>query len=109
MSSEMQERIARAIWESRNGKPAPDKYWAHQVKALRELADEFPEYPLGGDGVSDAFRDALAVMKAMREPTPEMEKTGDGFIDFGSDFTETWRAALDAEITLAEGGSRDRD
>lgn len=84
--SEMQERIARAIYEGRNGPRC--KSWTQQPAAHR----------------APYMVDALAAMKAMREPTPEMEKAGDDFIDFGSDFTETWRAAMDAEISLAEGG-----
>lgn len=98
--SEFQERLARAIYESRYGRPERDDYWNRRVKDMREIAEMFPNAPLGGDGVSDAFRDALAAMKAMREPTRPMVDAGSDFIEFA----EAWRAAIDREISIAEGG-----
>jgi hypothetical protein len=116
----MQERIARAIYEGRNG--AKCKPWAHQPKAHRE------PYLL----------DALAAMKAMREPTEERSRSSElgakvrkvaaqlsverfngwanplvsDLVD-AADFLEGKKPiqdssdavlSLDAEISIAEGG-----
>jgi len=77
MSSEIQERVARAIYESRYGRPERDDYWNRRVKDMREIAEMFPNSPLGGDATSDAFRAALAAMKAMREPTEERSRSSE--------------------------------
>lgn len=87
MTSEMQERIARAVYAT-YAKPG----------------DDFDREP-------ERFRNtlmvhALAVMKAMREPTEAMIRPG---CHFSSTPATAWKTMLDAEITLAEGGSRDRD
>ncbi|MFG1247314.1 hypothetical protein [Xanthobacter flavus] len=57
---------------------------------------------------------ALAAMKAMREPTPVMEQAAEwaaedgALLDFDrDDFRLTFTAALDAEISIAEGGKDD--
>lgn len=90
--SEMQERIARAIYEGRNG--ARCKPWAHQPKAHRE------PYLL----------DALAAMKAMREPTEAMAKASriEQPCPCGRRHTvwaaNRWPHMLSAEISIAEGG-----
>lgn len=84
--SEMQERIARAIYESRNG--AGCVSWARRDRAHK----------------APYLSDALAAMKAMREPTPEIVDAGSDFIEF----TEAWRAAIDTEISIAEGGKDDQ-
>lgn len=106
MPSEMQERIARAIYEGRLGKAVSHEYWARKVKVFHELADEFPEYTLGGDGISDAFRDALAAMKAMLEPTADMEVAGtEAWLCESAmeDRTRSnWKAMLSHEIAAAE-------
>ncbi|MFG1260085.1 hypothetical protein V5F79_22415 [Xanthobacter flavus] len=108
MPSEMQERIAWAIYESRTGNGASDGHWENRVKAFREMVEMFPDLPIGGDAVSDAFRDALAVMKAMREPTEAMAGAATPFADDDGPAL-VWKTMLDAEISLAEGGSDDRD
>lgn len=100
--SEMCERIARAIYEGRNG--ARCKPWAHQPKVHRE------PYLL----------DALAAMKAMRVPTVPMALAADDAVveqyaanpkwEEAKDMAEglipsrIWAAMLDAEISIAEGG-----
>lgn len=87
MPSELQDRIAVAI----SGAPFP---------------------------TANSRRKALAVMKAMREPTKVMIDGAYAAHDAyeGAPSPKAWcglssafRAAIDAEITLAEGGSRDRD
>ena len=57
-SNDMIERVARAIYEGRNGSGC--KPWAHQPKAHQE----------------PYLKDARAAIEAMREPTPEMERVG---------------------------------
>ena len=107
MSSEMQERIARAIYEGRNG--AKCKPWAHQPAAHRE----------------PYLSDALAAMKAMREPTLDALDAGErayraartqGVCGMTIEaqtraecarFSAGWKAAFDTEISLAEGGKDD--
>ena len=99
--SELQERLARAIYESRYGRHERDEYWKRRVKDMREVAEMFPNTPFGGDSVSDAFRDALAAMKAMREPTPEMVEAG---WNARGEVDARYRAMIDREISIAEGG-----
>lgn len=102
MASEMQERIARVLYEIRAQRAVRDDHWAHQVKAFRELADEFPDYPLGGDGVSDAFRDALAAMKAIQSYADEARD------EWGFEHDD-FEDVLKAEIAAAEEARRDQD
>lgn len=123
MASEMQERMARAIFEARRGYPIPDEHWVQRVASYREIASGCPEYAKGGDGISEAFNLALAAMKAMREPTNHMVTSGGNYIldvggidmmhaeDRGPPFNlkgretgsfELWMHMLDAEIAAAE-------
>lgn len=93
MASEMQERVARAIYEGRNGRKCVP--WARQPEAHKE-----------------PYRaDALAAMEAMREPTQEMIGVGQRawMDDYGGDDAiseEIWTAMLDAEIEAAKKGSQ---
>jgi len=57
-SNDMIERVARAIYEGRNGSGC--KPWAHQPKAHQE----------------PYLKDARAAIEAMREPTEAMLKSG---------------------------------
>lgn len=118
MASEMQERIARALFESRLRRTVTDENWAQHFKMFRDLSADWPEYLQGSDGVSDAFRDALAVMRAMREPTPVMLDAGVAYalnvtLSGAGGWSEYIRAKhqhmLDAEIAAAAtGDSHDR-
>lgn len=87
--SEMQRRIAEEIMNTER---------EMRLDYARRLEDVHPELQ------THYLMLALAAMKAMREPTPEMEKTGDFHIDFCSGFIELWMSVLDAEISIAEGG-----
>ena len=103
--SEMQERIARAIYEDRNG--AGCVPWSRRDKAHKQ----------------PYRRDALAAMKAMREPTVPMALAADDAVveqyaanpkwEEAKDMAEglipsrIWAAMLDAEISIAEGGKDD--
>lgn len=116
--SELQERLARAIYESRYGRPERDDYWHRRVKDMREIAEMFPNAPLGGDGVSDAFRDALAAMKAMRDPTRPMVDAGVAYalnvtVSGAGSWSEYVAAKhqnmMQAEISIAEGGKNNAD
>lgn len=82
MTSEMQERIARAI------------------EAASIECDDTDAYYMAA---------ALAVMKAMREPNTRMLAAAQtAWLNDPEKRTSTlWRAMLDAEISLAEGGSDD--
>jgi len=71
----MVERVARAIYEGRNGVGAVA--WAHRQ-----------------DGYKDPYRaDARAAIEAMREPTPEMAVAG-----FVADAFRTPMARLEADF-----------
>ena len=105
--SEMLERVARAIYEDRNG--AGCVPWSRRPEAEKR----------------PYLSDALAVMNAMREPTlamcqsmpslPAIHAVDDlplkhaGWRMGDIQNLKRWRAALDAEISIAEGGSNDRD
>lgn len=96
MTSELQDRIARAIYEGRNGRGCTP--WAR----------------LAGAHKRPYVTDALAAMKAMRDPTETMldhaewAHEDDGLLDFDpDDFRLHWRAAIDAEIKSADGGEHD--
>lgn len=78
MTSELQERIAKSMAETR------------RELIARPLADIWSEL-------------ALVAMKAAREPTPEMEEAGSPFADDDGPAT-TWKSMIDAEIAAAEGG-----
>ena len=88
MPSEMQERIARAIYEGRNGPRC--KSWTQQPAAHR----------------APYMVDALAAMKAMREPTKAMKDRGRAHGGLKAlEFALTaGRDMLNAEISIAEGG-----
>jgi hypothetical protein len=104
MPSELQDRIAVAIYEA-----DPDKSWSAWGGLTRREQSGY-------------MQTALAVMKAMREPTLEMLEAGDtayrathtsGVSGMTIDaqlrarfarFSAGYRAALDAEISIAEGG-----
>lgn len=99
--SEMQERIAEALWQAESirclGKPRLS-IWAE------ESADTHEKWRFM----------ALAAMKAMREPTDEMMDAAEwaaeegALLDFDEDdFRLTFTAAIDAEISIAEGGKDD--
>lgn len=77
----MQDRIARALYVLSYERSD----WATESEDLRGLY----------------CRRALAAMKAMREPTPEMVAVGDRCELYAGGI---WRAMLDAEISIAEGG-----
>lgn len=86
MASELQERIAKAMAEKR------------RELIARPLADIWPEL-------------ALVAMKAARDPTETMvdhaawKNEDGGFLEFERDeFEMQYRAAIDAEISAAEGG-----
>lgn len=105
MPSELQNRIARAIYESRNG--AGCVPWGRRTRLHR----------------APYMADALAAMKAMREPPLEMIDAGDraysamhtsGVSGMTAEahvrarcarFSAGWRAAIDTEIDLASGGT----
>lgn len=89
---DMREKIARAIYESRNG--AGCKPWAH----------------ITGDHRKHYLVDATAALTALEEPTPEMVEAAqwkaedEGFLDFDpGDFSMAFSAAIRA----AKGGSDD--
>lgn len=107
--SQLQERIARAIEEAERKLP----FGAGPEYSRRSYAEL-----------------ALAVMKAMREPTTPMIEAGGNYVlqeggidpmhvdDRGPPYCikgretgsyELWRVMVAAEISLAEGGSNDRD
>lgn len=102
--SEMQERIARALFERRLRQPVSDKSWEMHVGSYREPSPGWPKYSDGSDAISDVFHDALAAMKAMREPTVAMIRPG---CRVSATPILTWQAMLDAEISIAEGGKDD--
>ena len=106
MGSEMQLRVARALFEARAGRQISDEQWARHVASYFELAAAWPEYAKGGgDGVSDAFRFALAAMEAMREPNTRMLAAQTAWRDDPERRTSTlYRAMLDAEIEAAKKG-----
>lgn len=98
--SELQERIAKAIYEGRNG--ARCKPWAHQPKAHRE----------------PYLIDALAAMKAMRDPTRPMVDAGVAYalnvtVSGAGSWSEYVAAKhqnmMQAEISIAEGGKNNAD
>jgi len=101
--SEMQRKIAQAIYD------APTTFDGDQIAVHLGLSMHIDE---AVDSVEKAksivmqvcMDAALAAMKAIHEPTPVMEGTGDFHIDFCSGFTELWMSVLDAEISIAEGG-----
>ena len=80
MSSEMQEKIARALCKRNCIRP-----WDEQPKVVRE----------------GFLSDALAAMKAMREPTEAMVDAGYCLSDYPF---ATWQHMLIREISIAEGG-----
>ena len=89
MASEMQERLAKAIYEGRNGRGCAP--WGR----------------LPGSHKAPYLADALAAMVAMREPTQEMIGVGQRawMDDYGGDDAiseEIWTAMLDAEIEAAK-------
>ena len=95
MGSEMQERIARAIYEGRNGRGCAP--WGRVAGAHK----------------APYFSDALAAMRAMREPTRAMIDAAYAAHDAyeASDPPAAWcglssafKAMLDAEIKKAEEG-----
>lgn len=94
--SEMQERIARAIYESRNG--AGCVSWDRRDRAHK----------------APYLSDALAAMKAMREPTEVMAKASriEQPCPCGRRHTvwaaNRWPHMLSAEISIAEGGKDDQ-
>lgn len=109
MTSEMRERIARALCSRQCV-----GVWEGQSSRVQE----------------GFLLDALAVMKAMREPTTPMIEAGGNYVlqeggidpmhvdDRGPPYCikgretgsyELWRVMVAAEISLAEGGSRDCD
>lgn len=103
--SEMQERIARAIY----GIFYERGFWETESEDLRDLYR----------------RRALAAMKAMREPTLDAIDAGERAYRAArthgvsgmtieaqtraecARFSAGWKAALDAEISIAEGGKHD--
>lgn len=94
--SEMQERIAWAIWNIRRG---------YEDRCDMELEDM-------GRG-HEVWAEALAAMKAMRAPTTEMAEAGTKYaltVNISSDFpwpkyvSSLFLRMLDAEISIAEGG-----
>lgn len=130
MASELQERIARALFERRLRCAVSDEDWAKRVASFRELSAGWPAYANGADAISDAFRDALIAMEAMFEPTTGSVEAGGNYVlqeggidpmhvdDRGPPYCikgretgsyELWRVMVAAEISLAEGGSRDCD
>ncbi|MFG1331227.1 hypothetical protein V5F41_08220 [Xanthobacter autotrophicus] len=100
MAGEMQERIARAIYEGRNG--AGCVPWSRRDRAHK----------------APYLSDAIAVMKAMREPTPTMSLAADDAVveqyaehpewEEAKDMAEgliptrIWAAMLSHEIAAAE-------
>ncbi|MFG1340404.1 hypothetical protein [Xanthobacter autotrophicus] len=98
MASEMQERIARAIYEDRNGHGCV--MWSRRGRADR----------------APYLSDALAAMKAMLEPTPAMLEAAEwaaedgALLDFDrDDFRLTFTAGISHEIAAAEEARRDQD
>lgn len=92
MPSEMQERIARAIWNIRR---------EYEDRCDMELEDM-------GAG-HEVWAEALAAMKAMREPTAVMKNRvqaigGDQALAYA---LASWPVMLLAEISIAEGGKDD--
>lgn len=97
MTSELQDRIARAIYEGRNGRGC--KPWVNLPAAHK----------------APYRADALAAMVATREPTHLMvahaksENEESGFLELDSDdFRMSFHAAISAEIEAAERGEHDR-
>lgn len=82
MTSELQERIAKAMAEKR------------RELIARPLADIWLEL-------------SLAAMKAAREPTAIMSDIGEQMLDVGAEAPSTYGAMLDAEIDVAEEPSHD--
>lgn len=112
MASEMQERVARDLVRSRGAALiADDEHWPGQVKNYYEMCAEWPHYAEGRSLITDAFRDALVAMKAMREPTRGMIDAAYAAHDAyeASDPPAAWcglssafKAMIDAEIKAAE-------
>lgn len=92
MTTEMQERIARAIWNIRR---------EDEDRCDMELEDMGRRHPV--------WTEALAVMKAMREPNTRMLAAAQTAwrSDPEKKTSTLWRAMLDAEISIAEGGKDD--
>ena len=95
MASEMQERLAKAIYEGRNGRGCAP--WGR----------------LPGSHKAPYLADALAAMEAMREPTPGMLDAGVAYalnvtLERAGGWSEYIRAKhrhmLDAEIEAAKKG-----
>lgn len=94
MSSEMVERIARAIYEGRNGRGCTP--WAR----------------LAGAHKNPYLSDAIAALKAEHEPSLWAQIAGrdamlseDPDLDLSTDDARAcWAAMIDHEIKLAEGG-----
>lgn len=89
---DMVERVAKAIYEGRNGPGCVA--WAHRDKGYR----------------APYAADAHNALRAMREPTPEMlerawakisadkRNKGIGRLGLGASFAEYWAAAHDAAL-----------
>ena len=87
MGSEMQARVARAIWSLRR---------EEEDRCDMELEDMGRNHPV--------WQEALAAMRAMREPTRDMYAEAFEALVPAADAQACWRAMLDAEIKKAEGG-----
>lgn len=88
MAGDMQERVARAIYESRNGRGCTP--WAR----------------IAGSHKAPYLSDAIAAMKAMREPTEGMRDAATRRTQ-GLDeclYSSVFTAMIDAEIKKAEEG-----
>ena len=86
MGSEMQARVARAIWSLRR---------EEEDRCDMELEDMGRNHPV--------WQEALAAMRAMREPTEGMIEDG-GEHAFTGNARLIFHAMLDAEIKKAEEG-----
>ncbi|WP_454627007.1 hypothetical protein [Bradyrhizobium cenepequi] len=80
--SEIIERVARSIYEKRNG--AGCKPWSIQTKAHK----------------GPYLDDARAAIEAMREPTEAMRLAGE-LAPFDCSAEETWTAMIGAALTAA--------
>jgi len=88
-TSEMQERIAEEIMNTER---------EMRFDFARRWEDVLPELQ------THYLMLALAAMKAMREPTPEMIEAG---WNARGEVDARYRAMIDREISIAEGGKND--
>lgn len=94
MTSELQERIAKAICDfdcEGTGLSWANSPWEERPEWVRE----------------NCMSVALVAMKAARETTAIMSDIGEQMLDAGAEVLAIYGAMLGAEIAAAEGGDHD--